>query len=489
MFKLGLVGCGYWGKNLIREFYNLGVLDTICDIDIKLLKSYQEIYPKLKITNNYDDILNDSIITAVCVSLPAEMHYKFAKRALEHNKDLYVEKQITLNINEAQELVDIAKKNNKIIMVGHILQYHSAIAKIKEYIKDGKLGKIRYITSNRLNLGKLRREENVLWSFAPHDISVILSLCNNNLPKSVQCTGKSFVTPKVHDITNSILFYDDIYVNINVNWLNPHKEQKMIIVGDKGMLIFDDTHPKNKLVYFDTFIDESLNINRKDGFNIELDLSKSPLELECMHFINCCESREVPITCGEEGIRVLKVLTKLTESLLHNGESININNNFYAHPTATIDDIDNIGNGTKIWHYSHVSKNAYIGENCNIGQNVFIAPNTKLGNGCKIQNNVSIYSGVTCEDFVFLGPSCVLTNDINPRAEHPKNGQYLETYIEKGATIGANATIVCGNRIGKCALVGAGAVVTKNVEPYKIVVGNPAKVIGEIDDFGNRKIY
>ncbi len=499
--KLGLIGGGYWGKNLIREFNNTGVLDTICDINPEALKKYNQDYPHITTTTEWNNILINTNITAVCIALPAEMHYTFAKSALLADKDVYVEKPITLDINEAEELIELAKKHSKILMVGHLLHYHPAIIKIKSMIKEGKLGKIKNIVANRLSLGIFRKHENVLWSFAPHDISVILSLVDE-MPTSVICQGKDHINKGIHDVTNSILKFKDAYVNINVNWLNPYKEQKMSIIGEKGMIIFDDVSKDNKITYFPEYIQYSGDINstpfpiKNNGQNIELELSKSPLLIECEHFVDCCLERKIPITNGEEGQRVLTVLDSLQKSLVENKEIQLINklltlptSHFFAHETAIVDEGAIIGKGTKIWHYSHICKGAKIGENCNIGQNVFIADGAVIGNNCKVQNNVSIYAGVEAEDYVFFGPSCVLTNDINPRGMHSKGGKYIKTKLETGVTLGANCTIVCGNIVGKHALIGAGAVITKNVDDFSIMVGNPGKKIGEIDEKGNRKIY
>ncbi len=495
--KLGLIGGGYWGKNLIREFNTLNVLNIICDINEQSLRNYNEMYPNIKTTTDFNDILNDAEITGVCIALPAELHYKFAKQALLANKDIYIEKPITLDVNEANELVKLAKDNNKILMVGHLLHYHPAIQKIKDIVNNGELGKIKNIVANRLNLGIFRIQENVLWSFAPHDVSVVLSLCGSKLPDYVNCTGNDCLTKNVHDITNSIIkFLDDkIYVSINVNWLNPYKEQKMSIVCERGMILFDDMEKENKLKIYKNYINWTGNMepipnaNRVEPEIIRLDLSTSPLHNECKHFIECCGTRCNPITDGEEGVRVLKVLNYLQQSLIENKE-IKLQNNkeYFSHETAIIDDGSEIGEGTKIWHYSHICKGARIGKNCNIGQNVFIAGGAIIGDNCKIQNNVSIYAGVKAGNYVFFGPSCVLTNDINPRGMYAKNGEYIETILEDGVTLGANCTIVCGNTIGKHALIGAGAVVCKNVEEYSIMVGNPAKRIGKIDEKGNRKI-
>lgn len=499
MVKLGLIGAGYWGKNLVRDFNKIGFIDTICEINEELVNEYKKNYPNLNYTNKWSDLLNNSDITAICVSLPAEMHYKFVKDALLADKDVYVEKPITLDIEQAKELVDIANERQRILMVGHLLHYHPVVQKIKDVIANGDIGKVKNIIANRFNLGIFRTQENVLWSFAPHDISVILSLCGNKLPTWVKCNGQSVLTKGIHDITNSILKFEngnEIYVNVNVNWLNPYKEQKMIIIGEKGMILFDDMEKESKLKIYKNYIKWSANLlpqpmaNQTTPEIVNINFDTSPLVQECQHFMDCCINRTQPITHGEEGVRVLRVLDALSKSLHNNGEMVHIDvdKKYFTHETAIVDKGANIGNDTKIWHYSHVCKDAIIGNNCNIGQNVFIAGGAKIGNNCKIQNNVSIYAGVEAEDYVFFGPSCVLTNDKNPRGMHSKNGSYYKTYLETGVTLGANCTIVCGTRIGKHALIGAGAVVTKDVEPYSIMVGNPAKKIGMIDEYGNRQL-
>ena len=494
--SIGLIGGGYWGKNLIKDFNSLSVLHTICDINEKALLKYNEKYPHIKTTTKWDDVLNDTNINAVCISLPAEMHYSFAKKSLMANKDVYIEKPITLDIREAEELINLAKEKNKILMVGHLLHYHPAIMKIKEMVNAGKIGKVKNIVANRLSLGIFRKHENVLWSFAPHDISVVLGLIKE-MPQSVVCNGKDHINKGVHDVTNSILKFKDAYVNINVNWLNPYKEQKMAIIGEKGMILFDDVSKDNKLTYFPEYIQYSADIQsnpmpiKNNGENIEIDLSTSPLLIECRHFVECCMERKTPITDGEEGVRVLKVLDALNKSLIQNKEIFLLEKStkYFTHETAIVDDGADIGKGTKIWHYSHICSGAKIGKNCNIGQNVYIAGDAIIGDNCKVQNNVSIYAGVEADDYVFFGPSCVLTNDINPRGMYSKNGKYIKTKLETGVTLGANCTIVCGNTIGKHSLIGAGAVICKNVEAYSIMVGNPGKKIGEIDDKGKRILF
>ena len=496
MRNLALIGGGYWGKNLVRDFYNLNALHTVCDINEELLNEHKKKYPKINTTTDWDEVLKNNKINKVCIALPAHMHYTFAKKSLENGKDVYVEKPITLNIEEAKELTKMAKDKNLILMVGHLLHYHPGIQKIKSIIKKGTIGDVKQIIANRFSLGIFRTFENVLWSFGVHDISVILALCDNKLPNSVICNGNSHITDGIHDIANCILKYNDKYVNLNVNWLSPYKEQKLTIVGTKGMVVFDDV---NKSI---TVVPEYVKYNnsplqpiaiKNNDYKEECDNTESPLTIECKHFIDCCQNRETPITDGDEGVRVLTVLSNLQKSLDNNGKEINIKNdsssNVFIHETAVVDDGAIIGNGTKIWHYSHICSGAKIGKNCNIGQNVYISGGAVIGDNCKVQNNVSIYAGVKAGNHVFFGPSCVLTNDINPRCLHSKNGKYMETILEDGVTLGANCTIVCGNTIKKHSLIGAGAVVCKNISENSIVVGNPGIKIGEIDELGNRTYY
>ena len=494
MRNLALIGGGYWGKNLVRDFYNLESLHTVCDIDTNLLSKHKSNYPEIETTTDWNNVLSNVNIDRVCIALPAHLHYTFAKKSLEAGKHVYVEKPITLDITQAEELNKIAKEKNLILMVGHLLQYHPGIEKIKSIIKKGTIGNVKQIVANRFSLGIFRTFENVLWSFAVHDISVILSLCNDMLPNSVVCNGMSNITSGIQDITNSVLKYDDKYVSLNVNWLSPYKEQKLTVVGTKGMLVFDDVEKKiiivPEFVKYENEINPNNPVAIKNNSYVEtFDTSEYPLTKECKHFIQCCDSNSKPITDGDEGVRVLKVLTKLQESLDNNGKEIQFKtktNTTFIHETAVVDEGAIIGEGTKIWHYSHICKGAQIGKNCNIGQNVYIAGGAVIGDNCKVQNNVSIYAGVRAGNHVFFGPSCVLTNDINPRCLHSKNGNYVDTILEDGVTLGANSTIVCGNTIKKHSLIGAGAVVCKDVESYSIVVGNPGKTIGTIDEKGNR---
>ena len=315
-FRLAVVGCGYWGKNLIRNFYELGILDTICDSDMNKLKAVKENYADVSMTESVDDILNNSEINAVAIATPSSTHFQLARKVLLSGKDVFVEKPLALRVNEGEELVSLATEKERILMVDHILQYHPAVIKLKELIKQNELGKLNYIYSNRLNIGKIRREENILWSFAPHDISLILSIAGH-LPESVVAHGAVYLQHAVEDVTLTFMrFKNGINAHIFVSWLNPFKEQKFVIVGSRKMAVFDDI-TSNKLVIFPHKVewDNGVPVTSKAEQEIVNVEQKEPLQESCKHFINCVEKRESPLTDGREGLRVLKMLQLAQESI------------------------------------------------------------------------------------------------------------------------------------------------------------------------------
>jgi UDP-2-acetamido-3-amino-2,3-dideoxy-glucuronate N-acetyltransferase len=419
-------------------------------------------------------------------------------QCLKMGFDVYVEKPLALKYSEGVELVALATQVGKRLMVGHLLQYHPAIVSIKQMIRDDLVGKIRYIKSNRLNLGQIRTGENVLWSFAPHDISVILSLLDGRLPNKVICDGFSAINPPICDSTTTIMHFDNQYAEICVNWLYPFKEQSLIIVGDRGMITFRDSRTQPELLLYPqpvtTDTDGNAVLNKADPKRIEFDLEVSPLTAECQHFIECCRDPELKCrTDGQEALRVLAVLEMAQMSLENQGKCVTPDSlisisgtlpPFYVHPTAIVEEGCTLGKGSKVWQWCHLMPSS-VGEDCSFGQCVYVGKGVKIGDHCRIQNNVNIYSGVELESGVFLGPNCTTTNDKNPRAEFTKGGQYVKTLIKRGTTVGAAAVIVCGVTLGEYCMVGAGSVVTKDVPPYALVVGNPAKVIGKVDEKGN----
>jgi len=491
--NIAIVGTGYWGKNLVRNFNQLGVLKLICDKNVMVLEKFKDQYPLVDVCSAYSDVLTRKEIDGVVIATPAGSHFQLAYEALLADKHVFVEKPLVLNSAEGVELIELARQRQRTLMVGHLLRYHPVFMKLKELAESGDLGRINYIYSHRLNLGKIRREENILWSFAPHDISMILSLAGEE-PESILATGGNYLHKNIADVTTTHMeFPSGLHAHIFVSWLHPFKEQKLVVVGDRKMAVFDDTQPwEDKLLLYPHHIEWQNHVpvptkGKPERFEIS---QKEPLRSECEHFLNCIQNGAKPVTDGNEGLRVLSILKASQLSLDRNGAKIslkdmtavssrnNLPTDVYIHPSTVVDEGSEIGKGTKIWHFSHVLTGSRIGKNCNIGQNVVIGPDVTIGNQCKIQNNVSVFKGVMLEDGVFCGPSMVFTNIYNPRAEITKMDRVRPTLVKRGATVGANATIVCGATLGKYSFVGAGAVVTHNVPDHALVVGNPAKQIG-----------
>ncbi len=492
--NIAVIGAGYWGKNLVRNFHQLGVLKVICDADRKIQSQMHKDYPDVSCVDKFDSLLNDPSLTAVVVATPAVTHFPLAAKALEAGKHVFIEKPLAVTHDEGRQLVELARSVGKIIFVGHILHYHQGVVKLKAMIADGKIGRLQYIYSRRLSLGKIRREENILWSFAPHDISLILSLVGED-PSYVDAVGSNFLHASIADVTmTNLKFPSGIGAHVFVSWLNPFKEQRLVVVGSQGMLVFDDTKAVDeKLVLYPHIINwkNGLPIAEKaEAVAVGLsDQWVEPLNAECRAFIQSITTGQQPFTSGEEGLRVLHILELSQASMKEKEAPIPIGaasktvkfsppKDAFVHETAIIDDGVRIGKGVKIWHFSHVLSGSTMGEHCNIGQNVVIGPDVSIGDRCKIQNNVSVYKGVTLEDGVFCGPSMVFTNICNPRAEISKMDQVRPTLVKKGATLGANSTIVCGHTIGSYAFVGAGAVITKDIPDHALMVGNPAKQMG-----------
>ena len=484
--KVAVVGAGYWGKNLVRNFGSLGALAAVCDSDGDRLESLKQSFPGIKLYRAYSDVLSDHTVRAVGIATPAETHADAVREALLAGKDVFVEKPLCLSVKEGTELVALAKKTDRILMVGHLLWYHPAVLKLKELIRAGELGRIQYIYSNRLNLGKIRREENILWSFAPHDISVILGLLNE-MPDAVTAQGGNYLHQQIADVTISLLsFPSGVKAHIFVSWLHPFKEQKLVVVGDRKMAVFDDMEKNDKLLLYPHSIDWKDNVpiaNKADALPVNLDRGE-PLRAECQHFLDCVVTRTKPRTDGEEGVRVLSVLQRCQAALETSTMRQAIppakksDKPYFVHESAFVDPGVEIGEGTSIWHTSHILKGSRLGKNCKIGQNVVVGPHVTVGEGVKIQNNVSVYEGVTLEDYVFCGPSMVFTNVFNPRSEIPRMTELRPTRVKRGATLGANSTILCGITIGRYAFVGAGTIVTKDVPDHALVVGNPGRTTG-----------
>jgi UDP-2-acetamido-3-amino-2,3-dideoxy-glucuronate N-acetyltransferase len=307
---LSVIGVGYWGKNLARNFAQLGVLHSVCDANPEFLKQCQAEYGIDKTCGDYREILADPAVKTIAIAAPAALHYEIAKAALLAQKDVFIEKPLALNMTDAEELIKLAHDRQRILMVDHILQYHPAIIKLKDLIHNGGLGKLQYIYSNRLNIGKLRSEENILWSFAPHDISVILSLVEEE-PAKVEAFGEDYLQENVYDTTMTMMsFSDRLRAHIFVSWLHPFKEQKLVVVGDKKMAVFNDMEEENKLILYTHKVQwvHRVPVASKGQFEAIPLEKKEPLNEACRHFLDCVATRTTPRTDGDEALAVLNVL-------------------------------------------------------------------------------------------------------------------------------------------------------------------------------------
>jgi len=314
---LSVIGVGYWGKNLVRNFARLGVLHSICDPHSELLKQCQAEHHVPVAFEDYKQMLLDDAVKAVAIAAPAVLHYEIAKAALMADKDIFVEKPLALNVREAEDLIRIAHERKRVLMVDHILQFHPAVIKLKELIHTGILGKLQYIYSNRLNIGKLRSEENILWSFAPHDISVILGLVEEE-PQKVNAFGEDYLQEKVYDTTMTMMsFSNRLRAHIFVSWLHPFKEQKLVVVGDKKMAVFNDMEEENKLILYSHKVHwvHRVPVASKGQFETVPLEKKEPLGEACSHFLECVKTRSNPRTDGREALAVLKVLDLAQQEL------------------------------------------------------------------------------------------------------------------------------------------------------------------------------
>ena len=333
MVGIAVVGAGAWGKNHIRVFSEIPNvhLKYICDSDPSRLNKLQKSYPQTKMVENLSPILQDPEIKGIVIASSAVSHFPLAKESLLAGKDVLVEKPMALNVEDAEEMVRIAEEKKHILMVGHLLIYHPVVDRLKEMIASEELGRINYIYTQRVNLGVIRQDENALWSFAPHDLSVILELLNER-PIVVSAHGESYIQKNIEDVVFlSLHFSDGKMANIHLSWLDPHKVRKITIVGSKKMVVFDDMEASEKLKIYDKGVGslsydsygEYLSLRFGDITipNIKM---VEPLRAEAEHFIRCIESREKPKTGGRDGLEVVKILVAAQKSLGQKGFPVDL---------------------------------------------------------------------------------------------------------------------------------------------------------------------
>jgi UDP-2-acetamido-3-amino-2,3-dideoxy-glucuronate N-acetyltransferase len=317
--NIAVIGCGHWGKNLVRNFSELRALSSIFDPNTEIVEQYSKQFNVKK--SLITEIINDPNIKGVVLAVPAHLHASMAIEAMNKNKHVFVEKPLAMNEADAEAMIATAQKNKVRLMVGHLLQYHPIFKTIKEYVKEGKIGDVNYIYSNRLSFGKVRTEEDVIWSFAPHDISMILSLTDQE-PEYVSTNATSILQKNIADTATIYLqFKSGLKSHISVSWLHPYKEQKLVVVGQSAMLVFDDTKPwHEKMALYPFKVVSSKNLINLQNTNVQYVKvnEEEPLKNECQHFIDVVEKDIQPLTDGAEGLRVLKVLSAASRSRVKN---------------------------------------------------------------------------------------------------------------------------------------------------------------------------
>ena len=308
--NIAVVGCGHWGKNLVRNFSELGALAAVCDPNDALAKSYAE---KYNVGNlSFTTLVNDSSIEGIVLAVPAPLHASMAIEVMKSGKHVYVEKPLAMNKVEAEAMIAAAKKNGVQLMVGHLLQYHPVFMAVRGLVESGELGPLSYIYSNRLSFGKVRSEEDVIWSFAPHDVSMILSLTGQE-PELVRTESSPILQANIADTaTVHMDFKSPLKAHVSVSWLHPYKEQKLVVVGRDAMVVFDDTKPwSEKLGVYRHVVEATGGLPSLDQAEVEyFDMEQSePLRNECQHFLDVVSGNTKPLTDGNEGLSVLKVLS------------------------------------------------------------------------------------------------------------------------------------------------------------------------------------
>ncbi len=335
--KIAVVGTGYWGKNLVRTYARMGNLKSCCDLDLSRLRSLRTQYPDIAITTEYREILDDREIRGVVIVVPARDHYSLAKAALQAGKDVYIEKPMTLHADQAEELVQLARKSGQVLMVGHLLLYHPAVRKMKFLIESGELGETYYMYGQRVNFGLIRKDENAMWSLAPHDLAILIYLFEEE-PESVSARGSCYIQrhTRTEDVVFlNLLFADGKIANFQLSWLDPHKVRRTTIVGSKKMIVFDDMETTEKIRIFDKGVETPNYIPRYDSYGDALTLHTGdiyipkinmvePLRAECEHFIECIRTRRSPRSDGLNGLMVVRILEAAQQSLDRNGEPVPI---------------------------------------------------------------------------------------------------------------------------------------------------------------------
>ena len=312
-----VVGCGIWGRNIVRNFYNLGALHSVCDLDNENLKMIQELYPDVEVTNDFNSIISNPEIIALCIVTPSHTHFNLVKKAILAGKHVYVEKPISTKASEAKELKELAEQMNVKLLVGHLLLYHPAVNRLKMLIAEGVLGEIKYAQSDRLNINYFKNDRSVMWDLAPHDVSMIAHVTGKAPLRVISATGCASEFENIYDITHlTIEFEDGVIGQVSDSWIHPQKRVTLLVRGTKATAILDDTIQEGKLKVYDNKKGSQNEIEVFDYLEIE------PLKLECQHFLNCIKNDKTPRSDGENGYMIVKILEQAESMMLGSNKEL-----------------------------------------------------------------------------------------------------------------------------------------------------------------------
>lgn len=341
--NVAVVGCGYWGPNLVRNFESLSActMKTVCDLNAKRLRHLQSLYPGLDTCSELEAVLEDDDIHAVAIVTPVRFHFDMARSCLEAGKHVFIEKPMARSVAECLELIERSEEKGLTLMLGHTFIYSAPVRRIKEIYEWGDIGEIQYISSRRLNLGLFQTDINVAWDLAPHDISIILYILGK-IPITVNCQGKAHINRNIEDVTNMTLnFSNGGFATVQSSWLDPNKIREMTFVGSKRMLVYNDIEPVEKIKiydkrveappHYDTFAEYHYSYHYGDMYSPYV-IQYEPLKKECQHFLDCIREGRVPETSGVDGLRVVQVLEAASASLETNGAKIDIHDPFRMEP-------------------------------------------------------------------------------------------------------------------------------------------------------------
>ncbi len=333
--KIAVIGCGYWGPNLVRNFSQLNKVDELycCDLDSKKLDRVTNLFPSVKGVRDYKELVKMPDLDGVVIATPVYSHFPLAKEFLEQGKHVLVEKPLTHSLKTSMELIKVAEEKNRILMVGHTLEYTAAVNKIKEIVASGELGKILYVRCTRVNLGLFQNDINVVWDLAPHDISIILYVLGE-FPGSVNCQGKAHFKSELEDVaTTTLNFKNGLIAFIHNSWLDPKKIRKITLVGTRKMLVYDDIEVQEKIKiydkgleippYYDTFAEFHFSYRSGDTYSPRID-EYEPLRKECDIFLECIKKEICPPTDGYTGLRVVAILEASSKSLKQAGRKVTL---------------------------------------------------------------------------------------------------------------------------------------------------------------------